>query len=110
MNTDYGTMYERQAEADTYYWRFAHFLFPFYTLIPTGVLGVQIVVRAWVPGDEHTMFWSMEAPATRMRPGSVSLRSPQNGAAYTGAGGRIGIPAKYHGLVGSLAAGAKCLE
>jgi phenylpropionate dioxygenase-like ring-hydroxylating dioxygenase large terminal subunit len=92
VDTDYGTMYAayRPAETDTYYWRFAHFLFPFYTLIPTGKLGVQIIVRAWVPlDDEHTMFWSMEAPATRMRPGSASVRAPQNGAAYAGAGGRI---------------------
>jgi phenylpropionate dioxygenase-like ring-hydroxylating dioxygenase large terminal subunit len=93
VDTDYGTMYGtyRPAEADTFYWRFAHFLFPFYTLIPTGVLGVQIIVRAWVPlDDEHTMFWSMEAPATRMRPGSASLRASPNGAAaYAGAGGGI---------------------
>ena len=31
----------RPAEADTYYWRIAHFLFPFYTMIPTGVLGCR---------------------------------------------------------------------
>jgi hypothetical protein len=35
------------------------------------------------------MFWSMEAPATRMRPGAASRKAPQNGAAYTGAGSRI---------------------
>jgi phenylpropionate dioxygenase-like ring-hydroxylating dioxygenase large terminal subunit len=92
VDTDYGTMYGtyRPAEADTYYWRFAHFLFPFYTLIPTGILGVQIVLRAWVPlDDEHTMFWSMEAPGTRMRPGSASVRATPNGATYAGAGGRV---------------------
>ena len=92
VDTDYGTMYGtyRPAEADTYYWRFAHFLFPFYTLIPTGILGVQIVMRAWVPlDDEHTMFWSMEAPGTRMRVGSGSVKVPQNGAAFAGAGGRV---------------------
>src|SRR5690606_100933 len=44
----------------------AHFLFPFYTMIPTGVLGVQILVRAWVPiDDEHMMFWSFNVPSTR---------------------------------------------
>jgi nitrite reductase/ring-hydroxylating ferredoxin subunit len=92
VDTDYGTMYGtyRPAEVDTYYWRFAHFLFPFYTLIPTGVLGVQIVMRAWVPlDDEHTMFWSMEAPGTRLRVGSGSVKAPQNGAAFAGAGGRV---------------------
>ena len=29
----------RPAEEDTYYWRIAHMLFPFYTMIPTGMLG-----------------------------------------------------------------------
>src|SRR5262245_62157724 len=55
-DTEFGTTYGayRPAEADTYYWRIAHFMFPFYTMIPTGVLGVQVLVRAWVPvDDEH---------------------------------------------------------
>ena len=44
--TDFGTSYGtyRPAEADTYYWRVAHYIFPFYTMIPTGVLGVQVLV------------------------------------------------------------------
>jgi phthalate 4,5-dioxygenase oxygenase subunit len=29
----------RPAEPDTVYWRVAHYMFPFYTLIPTGLLG-----------------------------------------------------------------------
>ena len=68
MDTDYGTSYAayREASEGNYYWRFAHFLLPFYTMIPTGVLGVQILARAWVPiDDEHTMFWNMMVPATR---------------------------------------------
>ena len=67
-DTEFGTSYGayRPAEEDTYYWRTAHFLFPFYTMIPTGVLGVQILARAWVPiDDENTMFWNMGAPNTR---------------------------------------------
>ena len=32
----------RPAEPDTYYWRIAHFLFPFYTMIPAGVLGRKV--------------------------------------------------------------------
>ena len=48
----------RPAEPGTLYYRIAHFLFPFWTMIPTGVLGHQIVARAWVPmDDEHTMFF-----------------------------------------------------
>src|SRR6266511_1093229 len=60
-DTEYGTMYgaRRPAEADTYYWRIASFLFPFFTMIPTGLLGHQIVARAWVPlDDDHLMFIS----------------------------------------------------
>ena len=68
MDTDYGTSYAafRPATDETYYWRFAHFLLPFWTMIPTGVLGVQILARAWVPiDDDHTMFWNMMVPSTR---------------------------------------------
>ena len=57
VDTEFGTSYGayRPAEADSYYWRIAHFLFPFYAMIPTGVLGCEIRVRAWVPmDDEHT--------------------------------------------------------
>ncbi len=58
-DTDFGVMYGacRRAEADTDYWRIANFLFPFYAMVPTGVLGLEIRVRAWVPmDDEHTLF------------------------------------------------------
>jgi phenylpropionate dioxygenase-like ring-hydroxylating dioxygenase large terminal subunit len=64
--TEFGTTYgaHRPAEADTNYWRIANFLFPFYTMIPTGYLGQQVRVRAWVPiDDENMMFWTMSARA-----------------------------------------------
>jgi hypothetical protein len=67
IDTEFGTSYGayRPAEEDTYYWRVAHFLFPFYTMIPTGILGVQVLVRAWVPvDDDHMMFWSFAVPST----------------------------------------------
>jgi phthalate 4,5-dioxygenase oxygenase subunit len=66
--TEFGTTYGayRPAEEDTYYWRVANFLFPCYTMIPTGTLGVAIHVRAWVPvDDEHVMYWSINVPASR---------------------------------------------
>ena len=49
------------AEEDKYYWRIANFLFPFYTMIPTGVLGLKRSrCGAWVPvDDDHTMVWGM---------------------------------------------------
>ena len=68
MDTAYGTSYAayRDASEGNYYWRFAHFLLPFYTMIPTGILGIQILARAWVPiDDDHTMFWNMMVPSTR---------------------------------------------
>ncbi|HEU0168124.1 MAG TPA: (2Fe-2S)-binding protein, partial [Chloroflexota bacterium] len=36
------------------------FLFPFYAMIPTGVLGLEVRVRAWVPLDDtHCFGFSM---------------------------------------------------
>ena len=57
-DTEFGVMYGayRPAEADTHYWRMANFLFPFYAMVPTGVLGLEVRVRAWIPmDDEHTL-------------------------------------------------------
>jgi phenylpropionate dioxygenase-like ring-hydroxylating dioxygenase large terminal subunit len=59
-DTDWGTMYAayRPAEEGQTYWRFAHFLFPFWTLPPDGFFQDHIVARAWVPMDDtHTMFF-----------------------------------------------------
>ena len=68
MPTEYGAAYGafRPSEGDTYYWRIAHFLFPFYSMVPTGVLGIQKIARAWVPmDDEHTIFFHMTDPLSR---------------------------------------------
>jgi phenylpropionate dioxygenase-like ring-hydroxylating dioxygenase large terminal subunit len=62
LDTEFGCMYSafRPAEPGTLYHRIASFLFPFWTMIPTGVLGHQILARGWVPmDDEHTMFFSL---------------------------------------------------
>ena len=86
VDTDCGTMYGayRPAGEETYYWRIAQFLFPCYTLIPTGVLGVQVLVRAWVPVDDtHTMFWSIADPHTRL--GLDGGRARTNGQPLPGA-------------------------
>jgi phthalate 4,5-dioxygenase len=66
VDTEYGAMYAafRPADAGRLYWRFAQFLFPFYAMIPTGILGLQVGARAWVPmDDEHMMFFSMGSQA-----------------------------------------------
>jgi phenylpropionate dioxygenase-like ring-hydroxylating dioxygenase large terminal subunit len=62
LDTDYGAMYgaHRPAMPGMKYWRIAHFLFPFWAMIPTGVLGLQKIARAWVPmDDQHTLFFSV---------------------------------------------------
>jgi phthalate 4,5-dioxygenase oxygenase subunit len=66
-----GTVYGayRPARPDTYYWRIANFLFPFYVMTPTGVLGMEKRMRAWVPmDDEHTLVFTVG------RPGAAALR------------------------------------
>lgn len=95
VDTEFGTSYGayRPAEADSYYWRIAHFLFPFYTMIPTGVLGLQVLVRAWVPlDDDHVMFWSLAAPRSREGAGRAggALGMTAGGRPVAAAGGRAG--------------------
>jgi phenylpropionate dioxygenase-like ring-hydroxylating dioxygenase large terminal subunit len=62
IDTPYGTSYgaRRPATEDTYYWRIAHMLFPFYAMIPAGVIGQQTRFAAYVPmDDEHTLHWEI---------------------------------------------------
>ena len=64
LDTEWGTSYgvRRPAEDDTYYWRIAHQLFPFYAMVPTGVLGLEIRFRAYVPIDDYnTLVWTVNA-------------------------------------------------
>jgi phthalate 4,5-dioxygenase oxygenase subunit len=67
VDTEYGAMYAayRPAGEGQDYWRYAQFLFPFYVMIPSGVMGLQIWTRAWVPMDDtHVMFYSMHHART----------------------------------------------
>ena len=96
IDTEFGTSYaaQRPAEGDTSYWRIAHFLFPFYTMIPTGVLGVQVLVRAWVPvDDDHLMFWSLSVPRSRVGGGGAG-----SAAALVGANRPSAAPALFEFL------------
>jgi phthalate 4,5-dioxygenase len=56
IDTEVGTSYGayRPAEDDTYYWRVAHMMFPFYAVIPAGWLGMYVPMD-----DEHTMHWEI---------------------------------------------------
>jgi phthalate 4,5-dioxygenase oxygenase subunit len=62
-DTPWGTMYAAHRLAQggsSTYWRIAHFMFPFWTLIPNGDFDDFICARAWVPMDDtHTMFVHM---------------------------------------------------
>jgi phthalate 4,5-dioxygenase len=60
----YGTY--RPADPGNTYWRVAHFLFPFYTMVAAGVLGLKVAVRAWVPiDDDHCFGLSMNKVGTQ---------------------------------------------
>jgi hypothetical protein len=86
IDTPIGTSYGayRPAEADTYYWRTAHMMFPFYAVIPAGWLGMyvpmddehlmhwEILVRPQVPGDAE----ATAAPGPRSAPTSGGARGP----------------------------------
>jgi phthalate 4,5-dioxygenase oxygenase subunit len=72
MDAEHGTTYAAYRPADDggVYWRIAHFMFPFYTLVPTGALGAVIRGQFWVPlDDNNTMYWGWQvmnaAPAGR---------------------------------------------
>jgi phthalate 4,5-dioxygenase len=55
----WGTQYAgyREATPGKTYWRFANFLFPFWTQAPNGEFGSHMHARGWVPlDDEHTMY------------------------------------------------------
>jgi hypothetical protein len=60
--TEWGTMYAayRPADPGTYYYRFAHFLFPFITFTPNGSFEDQIACTLNVPMDDtHTMTYNV---------------------------------------------------
>jgi phthalate 4,5-dioxygenase oxygenase subunit len=61
-DTPWGTTYAayRTIKPETIYWRFANYMFPFWTQTPQGEFPRNIQARAWVPlDDEHVMmiFW-----------------------------------------------------
>jgi phthalate 4,5-dioxygenase oxygenase subunit len=67
LDTEFGTSYGafRPAEEDSYYWRTAHMLFPFYAMQPTGPLGENAKLNAYVPmDDENIMQWECHVDMT----------------------------------------------
>jgi phenylpropionate dioxygenase-like ring-hydroxylating dioxygenase large terminal subunit len=71
VDTPVGTMYTayRHVDEQRTYHRIAQFLFPFYTMIPTGVLGLEVRVRAWVPIDDGHTFGLSMTKVNPQRPG-----------------------------------------
>ncbi len=75
-DTPWGTSYgayrsvtRGQTEPRTY-WRFANYMFPFWTQTPQGEFPLHVHARAWVPlDDHHTLFiflrWRSTMPTTR---------------------------------------------
>jgi hypothetical protein len=85
-DTEFGTSYGayRTAEPGQYYWRIAHFLFPFYTMIPTGYLGEEVRFGAWVPiDDEHVMSWRVSSRRPMRDGAGAPSRSGIKGAVNT---------------------------
>ena len=75
VDTEYGVSYGayRPAEAGTSYWRIGHFMFPAFTMVPTGVLGTQVLGRYWVPVDDrHVMHWSWSVPSEQSMAGRAA--------------------------------------
>jgi hypothetical protein len=96
MDTAWGTSYgvRRPAEEDTYYWRIAHQLFPFYAMVPTGVLGLEIRWRAYVPiDDDHVMVWTVN----KLKPDASRPVSPR-GTPVLGPGELGYLPNTTHWL------------
>ena len=101
MDTDYGVTYAafRPAEEDSTYWRFANYLLPFYTQIPTGKLGLMVRFRAWVPIDDtHTMFWSVNATVPEVQGGG--RRKDANGKLLGGSAGQTDYLPNQTGWLG----------
>ncbi|MFN0073686.1 MAG: Rieske 2Fe-2S domain-containing protein [Chloroflexota bacterium] len=65
LDTDWGTSYGayRPAEDHSHYWRIGHYLFPFYAMQPTGTMGTEAKLNAYVPvDDEHMLQWECYVP------------------------------------------------
>jgi phthalate 4,5-dioxygenase len=76
-DTPWGTNYAayRTVRHETIYWRYANYMFPFWTQTPQGEFLINIQARAWVPlDDHHTMmiFWRLRSP--RLRQTNVPLK------------------------------------
>jgi phenylpropionate dioxygenase-like ring-hydroxylating dioxygenase large terminal subunit len=59
----------RPAEADTYYWRLGHVLFPFIAMQANGELGPEERFNAYVPVDDYnTLQWELQVRTDGKQP------------------------------------------
>jgi phenylpropionate dioxygenase-like ring-hydroxylating dioxygenase large terminal subunit len=84
-DTPWGTTYAayRTVKPETIYWRFANYMFPFWTQTPQGPFPVNIQARAWVPMDDtHTMmiFWRRRNPGLRQTNEPLKNGQPLGGS------------------------------
>jgi len=84
-DTPWGTTYGayRPIKPGTTYWRFANYMFPFWTQTPQGEFPSNIQARAWVPiDDEHTMmiFWRRTTGGPRGSGAPLKDGQPLGGA------------------------------
>lgn len=76
-NTELGTCYAAQTTVDDarLYTRFAHYMFPFWALIPQGGIQQNVLARAWVPMDDaHTMMVFIRWNRSGVRPLNEPLK------------------------------------
>src|SRR5207247_151658 len=93
LDTEYGAVYGcyRPGGAGQVYWRIAHFLFPFYTMPPVGVLGARYGnLHCWVPMDDtHTLSITVRAkPGVQRAPEAHA--QPNRLEMITAPGGLLG--------------------
>jgi phenylpropionate dioxygenase-like ring-hydroxylating dioxygenase large terminal subunit len=77
-DTEFGCTYgcNRPAEDDTTYWRLAHFLFPFYAMIPTVDLGQRKHFIVVVPIDDENCLRFTMGEAQPRDPVAVRTNAP----------------------------------
>ena len=82
--TDWGTMYaaHREAEPGTKYYRFAHYLMPFFTFTPNGTFGDLVACTINVPMDDtHTLTYNVAWTKRTMPLQTVKTGEPIPGLA-----------------------------
>lgn len=76
VDTEFGATYGAYRPAgndDEFYWRIAHYLFPFYTMPPLGLLGGPPAFVARVPLDDYrTMHWFVLTTGNATSPLAIS--------------------------------------